>query len=191
MRYGVSEQTRLTQITCELFVTEGLEGALNIDRESFNFAHPHVVYLTRWLHAALRRLASAQKKVAAELRASAREHTASEAVQALEAIVHRAWEAEVGDPDMPPPEVTFAVSSEPRPVVSSELRPGYRYRRESVVGVQGPVRGKQQQTVARIRENELKAITQVLAAFGLLDDLDSETQERLLNAIFKILTAAG
>ena len=47
LRYQVSEQTRLRQISCEIFVSEGLEAALNIDRESFNYAHPHVVYITK------------------------------------------------------------------------------------------------------------------------------------------------
>ena len=36
LRYQVSEQTRLRQISCEIFVSWGLEAALNIDRESFN-----------------------------------------------------------------------------------------------------------------------------------------------------------
>ena len=45
LRYQVSEQTRLRQISCEIFVSEGLEAALNIDRESFNYAHP-----TRRIH---------------------------------------------------------------------------------------------------------------------------------------------
>ena len=61
LRYQVSEQTRLRQISCEIFVSEGLEAALNIDRESFNYAHPHAVYVTKWLHAALRRVATVQK----------------------------------------------------------------------------------------------------------------------------------
>ena len=61
MRYQVSEQTRLRQISCEIFVSQGLEAALNIDRESFNYAHPHVVYVTKWLHASLRRVATVQK----------------------------------------------------------------------------------------------------------------------------------
>ena len=63
MRYQVSEQTRLRQISCEIFVSEGLEAALNIDRESFNYAHPHVVYITKWLHASLRRVATVQKRI--------------------------------------------------------------------------------------------------------------------------------
>jgi hypothetical protein len=66
MRYQVSEQTRLRQITCEIFVSEGLDSALNIDRESFNYAHPHSVFITKWLHSALRQLATAQKRLASE-----------------------------------------------------------------------------------------------------------------------------
>ncbi len=38
--YQVSEQTRLRQITAEIFVREGLDGAINLDRESFNYAAP-------------------------------------------------------------------------------------------------------------------------------------------------------
>ena len=34
MKYQVSEQTRLRQITAEIFVSKGLDAALNIDRES-------------------------------------------------------------------------------------------------------------------------------------------------------------
>ena len=45
----MSEQTRLRQITSEIFVTEGLDAALNIDGESFNYGHPHLQLLTRWL----------------------------------------------------------------------------------------------------------------------------------------------
>ena len=41
LNYRVSEQTRLRQITAEIFVHEGLDSAVNIDRESFNFSHPH------------------------------------------------------------------------------------------------------------------------------------------------------
>ena len=37
LNYQVSEQTRLRQITVEIFVREGLDSAINIDRESFSF----------------------------------------------------------------------------------------------------------------------------------------------------------
>ena len=77
LRYQVSEQTRLRQISCEIFVSEGLEAALNIDRESFNYAHPHVVYITKWLHASLRRVATVQKRIASEIREATREADAA------------------------------------------------------------------------------------------------------------------
>ncbi|MGQ4508116.1 ATP-binding protein [Dermabacteraceae bacterium P13128] len=66
--YQVSEVVRLRQITCEIFVKQGLEAALNIDRESFNTAHPHTVALTRWLHSAIRQLTTVQKREAQQLR---------------------------------------------------------------------------------------------------------------------------
>lgn len=41
MGYQISELTRLRQVTAEIFVREGFDGAINLDRESYNFAHPH------------------------------------------------------------------------------------------------------------------------------------------------------
>lgn len=66
LSYQVSEQNRLGQITAEIFVQEGLDGAINIDRESFNYSHPHYLYLQRWLHKALRLLINRQKAIAKE-----------------------------------------------------------------------------------------------------------------------------
>eukprot|EP01035_Chromulina_nebulosa_P053062 gene53062-72448_t len=97
MRYQVSEQTRLRQITCEIFVSEGLDSALNIDRESFNNAHPHSVYITRWLFGALRQLASAQKKEASGVRVVAREASKNAHVNAIQQVVADAWVTETGD----------------------------------------------------------------------------------------------
>lgn len=66
LRYQVSEQTRLRQITAEIFVTEGLDSAINIDRESFNYSHPHYIYIQKWLHRALRLLVNRLKAIADE-----------------------------------------------------------------------------------------------------------------------------
>lgn len=59
--YSVAELTTLGQITAEVFVTNGLDAALNIDRESFNYAHPHYQILSRWTHNALRQITKKQK----------------------------------------------------------------------------------------------------------------------------------
>ena len=68
MGYQVSEQTRTRQITAEIFVNQGLDEAINIDRESFNYAHPHYQYLVKWLHSALRQLANRHKEIGKEKR---------------------------------------------------------------------------------------------------------------------------
>ena len=131
MHYQVSEQTRLKQITCEIFVSQGLEAALNIDRESFNFAHPHVIYLTQWLHAALRRVATAQKSIAAEILADRRATTAAETQATLSAVARRAWREESDDPGAEPPHVVF----DEGPEESLFTEPGtYRFRRQPILG---------------------------------------------------------
>ena len=92
LRYQVSEQTRLRQISCEIFVSEGLEPALNIDRESFNYAHPHVVYITKWLHPSLRRVATVQKRIAADIRAANWVAAAAEEEKALSSLKYSSAE---------------------------------------------------------------------------------------------------
>ena len=72
MNYQTAEIVRMHQISCEIFVEEGLEAALNIDRESLNEAHPHTVFLAQWLHNALRQVTSKQKQLAAEIRTEQR-----------------------------------------------------------------------------------------------------------------------
>ena len=64
LNYQVSEQTRLRQITAEIFIHTGLDSAINIDRESFNYSHPHFLFLQNWLHRALRLLVNRLKALA-------------------------------------------------------------------------------------------------------------------------------
>jgi hypothetical protein len=181
MRYQVSEQTRLRQISCEIFVTAGLEAALNIDRESFNYAHPHVVYITKWLHAALRRVATVQKRIAAEIRAEARETAAAEAEQELADVAAQAWKDETDDPGAEPPPVEFEGDGPTAPA-SGEPAP-YRYNRDAIFG-SGP-RPRQPSPT----ERKLKAVVQLLAAYDVLDSLTAEQQERLLAGLRKIIEA--
>lgn len=61
LKYQVSEQTRLRQITAEIFMVQGLDAALNIDRESFNVAHPHYQFIRKWVHHSLRQVVSKHK----------------------------------------------------------------------------------------------------------------------------------
>lgn len=65
--YPVAERTTLSQITAEVFVVKGLDSALNIDRESFNYAHPHYQILSKWVHNALRQITAKQKSLRSEV----------------------------------------------------------------------------------------------------------------------------
>ena len=183
LRYQISEQTRLRQISCEIFVSEGLEAAMNIDRESFNYAHPHVVYITRWLHAALRRVATIQKRIAADIREGKREAAAAEVEQALSDIAARAWRDESDDPGAEPPPVRFGDASE-KPTSS---KPGaYRFRRVPIFGESEGRRNRSDD----LAERKLRAIVQVLAAYGVFESLTDQQQERLLAGMCQILEAS-
>ena len=183
LRYQVSEQTRLRQISCEIFVSEGLEAALNIDRESFNYAHPHVVYITKWLHASLRRVATIQKRIAAEIRGATREIATAEEEEALSSIAARAWREESDDPGAEPPPVEFADAAD----VPADTKPGtYRFQREPVFGKREGRRPRRDDSA----ERKLRAIVQVLAAYGILESLTDQQQERLLAGMRQILEAS-
>ena len=183
LRYQVSEQTRLRQISCEIFVSEGLEAALNIDRESFNYAHPHVVYITKWLHASLRRVATVQKRIAAEIREATRQAAAAGEEEALTRIAARAWQDESDDPGAEPPPVEFDDAADEQP----SAEPGaYRFRRELVFG---EAEGRRT-LLDESNERKLRAMVQLLAAYGILEGLTDQQQERLLAGIRQILDAS-
>ena len=183
LRYQVSEQTRLRQISCEIFVSEGLEAALNIDRESFNYAHPHVVYITKWLHASLRRVATVQKRIAAEIRTATREAAAAEQEEVLSNLATRAWQDESDDPGAEPPPVEFADATD-SPTFAQPG--GYRFRREPVFGEHRGRRTRRDDSA----ERKLRAIVQILAAYGIFESLTNQQQERLLAGMRQILEAS-
>jgi hypothetical protein len=184
MRYQVSEQTRLRQIVCEIFVSEGLESALNIDRESFNSAHPHSVILTKWLHSALRQLATAQKRIASETRQEARSERRGAAVTELRRVASQVWKQEMGDPASAPPAIELAgKGGKPK----SPGRDTYVFERAAIVPAARRPGTAKARAKKNILEEKLKAIAQVLASFGLLDSVPRRKQEKLLQAIYKIL----
>jgi hypothetical protein len=185
MRYQVSEQTRLRQITCEIFVSEGLDSALNIDRESFNNAHPHSVYITKWLHGALRQLATTQKRLASEARNQSRGESKDVAVSEIQRIANDVWATEADDSTSKPPAIELSdTESKVQPTSDS-----YVFARSAVVPERAKAKTPKQLAHEAILEEKLKAIAQVLASFGLLDSVPKRKQEKLLKAIYKILDA--
>lgn len=183
MRYQVSEQTRLRQITSEVFVSQGLDAALNIDRESFNFAHPHYQIVSNWVHRALRQLANTHKGLGDEIRAAAKERETTELATKLTRFATATWEKARRKADDPPPEVAIF-----RSAVEAVAA-----RREGVIALdqsQLPLapkgRSKQARQEQAKREQIARAIATVLDGFGLLADMPYARQHELIAALIAV-----
>ncbi len=182
MKYQVSEQTRLRQITSEIFVSRGVDAALNIDRESFNFAHPHYQILSNWVHRSLRQLTNTHKGISDELRAKQQTDAHAAAASRLEAFAARSWRTHRGDAD-PPPDIEVVST----PAKASELRrEGVLAFEKAQIAAATPAPGKGARADAVHREQILKAIATVLDGFGLLEDMPYSQQHELLNALLAI-----
>lgn len=180
MRYQVAELTRLRQITCEIFVHKGFESSLNIDRESFNYSHPHAVYLARWLHSALRQLATTQKNVASKILQHNRQTQNEVKLSDLQEIALDVWQKESNDKFSSPPIVKLQEDIDTQSTPNADIV----FRRSEIISdaKKGPQPAKNQ-----ILEQKIIAITQVLISFGALDALTKEKQSSLLKAIYKIM----
>ena len=184
MGYQVSEQTRLRQITSEIFVKQGLDGAINLDRESYNYAHPHYQFLVKWLHSAIRQLTNRHKEVGSEIRQVKLRDKGQAAKKGLAELVE-AKLREYGIEDVP--QVSLLERSQ-----ESE---GSRLRRQGVVALRKRLvipastaaryTGKEYQR-AGFLEAKVVAITQILHAWGLMDELSFEDQETLVRDLLEV-----
>jgi hypothetical protein len=177
-QYQISEQTRLRQISSELFILRGLDAALNIDRESFNFAHPHVQLVTGWLHRAIRQLTNRHKDLSARRRAERQSEGQTASRNALEQFTSDIWRRRRGSEA--PPEITFE-PNEARAIAAR--RQGFlSFARDemSVLSERG--------TDSDQHDAEAKAIASVLAAYGLLDDRSYAEQQEIIDAILAVFT---
>jgi hypothetical protein len=182
LNFPVSEQRRMTQITCEVFITQGFDGAINIDRESFNYAHPHVVTLTRWLHESLRRLIAIEKRIAADALEKRRSAGAERTKHQADEVVQDLWRKARSEDGTEPPAVAFTDR------LNSERteQDSYSFPRSEVIGEYSGPNSRQRRANA---EDRLAKIVQVLAAFEVLDHLMPEEQANMLAAISEILRA--
>jgi hypothetical protein len=187
MRYQTAENSRLSQITCEIFVRQGLDGALNIDRESFNFAHPHYVFLARWLHSALRQVTNTQKKVAAEFRHTNIEKRTDDTIGRLQSVVEKEWHDAGNDPDEAPPPVFFKSLQTDVEDSSNSAEGAYVFNREVIFSEIKAKRTATGSSESKVFEERLKSIAQVLAAYGVFDNMSKNKRERLLRAIGDIM----
>lgn len=179
--YQVAELTRLRQITCEIFVTQGLEAALNIDRESFNTAHPHTVLLTKWVHSALRQLATAQKREAQLLRAETRSTTRQQSTDRVTRIIEAANDLRT-DGEGVVPVIRFSAGSS-----SSSSQPDVQTLDLRDVLAELPEEPAKAPSSENVRR--LEAITAVLTVYGVFDHLSPKERDNLLGSVLGILEA--
>lgn len=180
--YQVAELTRLAQISGEIFVKRGLDAALNIDRESFNFGHPHAKMLTTWVHRALRQITNTQKRISKLARDARRETTKTSGRGLIAKIVEE--ELEIANVENP----TEAQWFEDKEGQASARKAGkIVLDRESILAKLPPPRNSQASKQERnLFEDKLVAVAQILDAYGLLDRLDFKEQQRLIHAIARI-----
>lgn len=177
-KYQVSEQTRLRQITSEIFVQRGLDPALNIDRESFNFAHPHVQMLTLWLHSGLKQLTNRLKDLAQRNRQSRRAEESVQAASAVAAKGREVWRAKRGD--APAPSVQFTTDQDE----------AQKYREQGSIVFSPSVVRSTPATKGGSSGNALaEALITVLTAYGVFEDRTYEEQQALVEAILSIFAA--
>jgi hypothetical protein len=173
----------LRQITCEIFVKQGLEAALNIDRESFNTAHPHTVLLTHWIHSALRQLATAQKREAQQLRRDARFSMRHNAETRITRIIESANDLRTAGEGIVP-NVRFTQSDEKSVLQDDGVTETFELDR-ILEEIPGTVRS----TPKAESLKKLEAITKVLSVYGALEQLSPKEQDNLLGSILGILEA--
>ena len=166
LNYQISEQNRLSQITAEIFVHEGLDGAINIDRESFNYSHPHFLFIQKWLHRALRLLINRNKGIAKEDLDREKRTKKSDTEQSRYTAAVKVWEEQRGedaDPPLPEPPSTKPAKEVGGVKIEWEAEP------------QGDTTYK------------ASAIAIVLEAYGVLSQLDAAQRAALIEDLLKVL----
>lgn len=188
MRYQVSEQTRREQVSSEVYVHDGMDAALNIDRESFNHSHPHYQYVAGWVHDAFKQFATKHKSLGAELRQKGRSTAQQGVLSHIEKVTTKAVSSWAND-ESRPTAVTFVRTGEARPKSRGAI-----VLDEDVVfaALPPPARQTSGKKNARTADKaKLAAIMQVLNAAGLLSSLSERRREKLATDIATILFSEG
>jgi hypothetical protein len=188
MKYQVSEQTRLRQVTAEIFVSKGLDAALNIDRESFNFAHPHFALLSNWLHRALRQLANTQKGISSAIREVEAEEKQKVTGARLDEFASSEWRLAKRETGESPPKVEMAPNAE---AAAERRRQGVIAFDQTRLRGARPSQGKGRSRDVADREQKLRAVATILDGFGVFDEMPYEEQHRLLDAIVAVFLDEG
>lgn len=178
LKYQVGER-RLKQIMGEVFVHEGLDGALNIDRESFNTAHPHYQVIVNWVHNSLRVIRNVLKGLQAgaltQRRANEQKNQRSELAKRVDKLIVESADIDPGDV----PAVSIVANE--RDVKSATRRGDVAFLRTDVEEAL-PVQASKRDWV----NAHVVAVTRFLHAHGFLADLEPKDQLQIVTSIVRL-----
>ena len=186
-KYQIAELTRLKQITAEIYVIQGLDAALNIDRESFNYAHPHYQYIMRWVHRALRQLTNTLKKLASDVRETETKSRHVKQNAKLNKIVTEEIKTARKDEDFAPTDIEL-IKGDKQKIAKERKKGKLALDADRIFTNQGSTDGRARRSSAesQLLNNQVKAVAKVLDAYGFFQELTYEKQEELLRAIVSI-----
>ena len=182
MKYQVAEHVIKGQLSIEIFINEGMDSALNIDRESFNVSHPHYQIVMRWLHNALRQVIAKYKEVRKAALGERRDEGMREFDSKLSSVI-----LDVATRARKEVEDVRTVQ-----IVSSDEKPKAGFFQVEKVALSEWYSPKEKSQ--EIPQNILKkftALVQVLDSFDLVEGLSDQKQKELFRAIVKVLSIEG
>jgi len=194
MKHQVAEHTIKSQLTAEIFVTKGLDSALNIDRESFNISHPHYQIVMRWLHQAIRQVVNRYKTIKSEVQKENREKGSTEFNDKVKRLViesltnrgldsHEMASFHVLDDDGNIPGQKDGI------VNSTLLADAFTINAAEYKEAISPV--SPTASKSKIIHVKTEALLQLLDSYQFLDDLTPEQQEFLITDLLKIISVEG
>lgn len=186
--HRVSEINRKQQATMEIFVDEGLDAALNIDRETFNTFHPHYQLLKDWVHRAFRQFATRDKGLRKELqqkRTGERLHHAAAARQELtQKFVHE-W-----DESAQVPNIRFEHDLVANAGINTQRELVYAASQVFPEFVGAKLNEKDTKSFSE-QMSIIASIASYLQSVGLFDNLDTRRQEIILRDLRNIIFYQG
>jgi len=186
MKHQVAEHTIKSQLTVEIFVSKGLDSALNIDRESFNIAHPHYQIVMRWLHSAIRQVVNKYKLIKKDLRSQSLEAENDNFTKKINEIVSSSMTSNSKDPLERSRLVVLDDDGEGTAIDGSSHVESYVVSKKSFDEVIPSRTQSSPKNKKLVKKSE--AILQVLDGYGLLESLTVNSQEELLLDIVRILS---
>lgn len=190
--YPVSEDRRMSQITAEIFIEDGFDGALNIDRESFNFAHPHAVIVTRWLHEGVRRIIAEQKRLSGALLKKKKEDVNAANLDKLASIVSEVWAEREEEYGAQVPRVRF-IRADGRAVESDSLNSMLDDDVVLPAHVLGPYDSRLVADQNRLKRTKpvVEALAQILSVIDGFDELSASRKAKVISAIRSLMELSG